>query len=376
MATLADESNNDRATIAKLTAQLKKLNEANGKYKNLLKMAKERIQQQEMELKSETLTAVTSDNTTNNNTNNNSNDETRVVRVHQCVKQKLSIDKTEIWAFMDFETMNNDSDEIVATERKWQSFTSMDELKDFCRRDSGEPIRIPELSLTPEQSKVVQEEAKTEITLLKEDFRRFRVQAELSRQKMQTQLESVQSTSKSAATQRIQQTADTSQFQAQLAAQEAHWQEAYQKLLEENQALQSTGSEALLAGQWRQRYEQVKKENEVLQQKVSKKEQHQSDDYELKYRDLKESFRLYRKKAKEILDSQSGGVMAMDPSSDSSADAKLSYLRNLMANYLSADAEVRDHMEGAIGTVLQFTTDQQARIDQKRAENEAWFYSY
>ena len=35
----------------KLTAQLTKLRDANTKYKNLLKMAKERIEQQEQELK-------------------------------------------------------------------------------------------------------------------------------------------------------------------------------------------------------------------------------------------------------------------------------------------------------------------------------------
>ena len=38
------------ATAGKVTAQLSKLKEANAKYKNLLKMAKERIEQQEGEL--------------------------------------------------------------------------------------------------------------------------------------------------------------------------------------------------------------------------------------------------------------------------------------------------------------------------------------
>jgi hypothetical protein len=45
-------SNSSRATnkVAAQTAQLNKMRDANAKYKNLLKMAKERIQQQEEEL--------------------------------------------------------------------------------------------------------------------------------------------------------------------------------------------------------------------------------------------------------------------------------------------------------------------------------------
>lgn len=56
-----------------------------------------------------------------------------------------------------------------------------------------------------------------------------------------------------------------------------------------------------------------------------------------------------------------------------SEEAKLSYLRNLMVNYLSSDIAVREHMEGAIGTVLKFSAEDIEKISQKKAENEAWF---
>jgi len=56
-----------------------------------------------------------------------------------------------------------------------------------------------------------------------------------------------------------------------------------------------------------------------------------------------------------------------------SEDAKLSYIRNLMVNYLSSDVAVREHMEGAIGTVLKFTSEDISKIEKKKAENEAWF---
>jgi GRIP domain len=95
-----------------------------------------------------------------------------------------------------------------------------------------------------------------------------------------------------------------------------------------------------------------------------------------------ESFRLYRKKAKEIFEAQqqsTGGggpsSVAMGITSNSSADAKLSYLKNLMMNYFTADPSVRDHMLAAIGTVLQFTPEEQKRIVAKKAtqDSSSWF---
>lgn len=89
-------------------------------------------------------------------------------------------------------------------------------------------------------------------------------------------------------------------------------------LMAENQSLKTSGSEALLAAQWRQRYETCLAEKEDLEARLSMEvekadasaEQRRKIDagkYEMKYRDLKESFRLYRKKAKEIFEAQQRG---------------------------------------------------------------------
>jgi hypothetical protein len=59
-------------------------------------------------------------------------------------------------------------------------------------------------------------------------------------------------------------------------------------------------------------------------------------------------------------------------SEKSSEDSKLSYLKNLMVNYLTSDITVRDHMEGAIGTVLQFTPEDISRIEKKKSESDYW----
>mmetsp|Transcript_39136 Transcript_39136/g.94615 ORF Transcript_39136/g.94615 Transcript_39136/m.94615 type:complete len:174 (+) Transcript_39136:803-1324(+) len=169
-------------------------------------------------------------------------------------------------------------------------------------------------------------------------------------------------------------------MRAEMSQQEAQWKEAYDLLLAENKKLKSSGSEALLASQWRQRYETCLKEKDELESKLSaaaEKAETVDGKYELKYRDLKESFRLYRKKAKEIFEAQQGGPQGtplVRIGASSNEDSKLDYLKNLMVNYLTSDIHVREHMEGAIGTVLQFTPEDIEKIEAKKAESDYWAY--
>jgi hypothetical protein len=108
------------------------------------------------------------------------------------------------------------------------------------------------------------------------------------------------------------------QLRKDMAEQEAHWKEAYDLLMVENKALKSSASESLLASQWRQRFETCRSEKEdavakYLMQKekvdalVENRQKSDAGKYEVKYRDVKESFRLYRKKAKEIFEAQQSG---------------------------------------------------------------------
>ena len=53
-------------------------------------------------------------------------------------------------------------------------------------------------------------------------------------------------------------------------------------------------------------------------------------------------------------------------------ESKLDYLKNLMVNYLTSDIAVREHMESAIGTVLQFSSDDIAKIEKKKLEDGYW----
>lgn len=411
----------------KVAAQLTKMRDANLKYKNLLKMAKERIEQQEEELKR--LRAEAEGQTKNgsgpervDNSDLLGMDDMdlgestgpagigadsgySIVRIWQRIKVEAPAPSSspspssscdEVWALVELEQYVDPDLPMLSDKpkrlRKWKKFDSDNDLMDFIRRDTGEPLTLPPYSLTPQQSAKIQEEAKREVQQLTEEFRRFRVRSEMARKQADAQIRELQNTNVESAKRRIEgqevekeleqarsEHTLLEQARSEMAKQEAQWKEAYNALLAENTALKSAGSEAMLASQWRQRYEVCLKEKEEAQNQLKTEKEKasngESGKYEMKYRDLKESFRLYRKKAKEIFEAQQTGqpnAQLLQMSEKSNEDSKLSYLKNLMVNYLTSDPAVREHMEGAIGTVLLFTPEDIEKIEQKKRESDYW----
>lgn len=320
--------------------------------------------------------------------------------------------KQILWALIEYEYSLLDAPEAssaatVSNKRfqRWRKFPSENALVDHVRRNTGEPVHLPPYSLTPSQSQAIENEARQAISHVTEEFRRFRVRAEVARKQADATVRALQSNNVQSAQRHIEGEDVVSELEEarvvkeqlralkmEFSEQESQWKEAYDALLNENTALKSSGSEALLAAQWRQRYERCMMEKEKVQTALEVERQKSGNGstdekgienegkYEKKYRDLKESFRLYRKKAKEIFDAQQKGGIAMLEAGDLNSeqeDPRLSYLRNLMVNYLSSDPSVREHMEGAIGTVLKFSSDDCSRIaKQKSLHREAsasWF---
>ena len=311
-----------------------------------------------------------------------------------------------IWALIEYEHCLADTTEAMLAPSKrfqrWRRFKTENALADHVRRNTGEPINLPPHSLSPMQSQQIEEEARQAVAHVTEEFRRFRVRAEVARKQADATVRALQSNNVQSAQRHIegedlaseleQARSDHENLQAlriEFAEQEAQWKEAYDVLLHENTALKSSGSEALLAAQWRQRYENclsekdkaetaLEMERDKLGRDAHERRKEDAGKYEGKYKDLKESFRLYRKKAKEIFEAQQNGEVAMlDIGESNSEDAKLSYLRNLMVNYLSSDPAVREHMEGAIGTVLKFSGDDCEKISKQKKLNPqgstSWF---
>jgi len=447
MATQESSTSNDSTTIisvagsavgsnssaASSSQQLIKLRDANNKYKSLLKLAKERIQNQEDEvstLKAQLesvnqklldygATSNKNESPDGNKSGNSADEESAIlVRVHQRIRveednsqndtNNTNEERNVIWALLEYEppssedttpitnTANNNNNTAISKRwTKWRKFSSESELSDFIFRDTGEPIVLPNYSLSPEQSFKLEQDAKQTVAFLTEEFRRYRVRAEVQRKQTDATLKALQGASLNTAQQKIededlaQDVAQTRVDHAQLALlkkelkeQEAQWKEAYDAIVQENTILKSSGGEALLASQWRHRFEASEKEKQEYAIKVESME-HQlreisaNNKYESKYRDLKESFRLYRKKAKEIFEAQQqqDGFNhhhhhILDSSSE---DARMAYLRNLMVNYLCSEAHMRDPMETALKTVLKFTADDIAKVEKAKKASEAWF---
>ena len=100
----------------------------------------------------------------------------------------------ETWALMEFEIPNPDMpDAEPKLYKKFLRFETESELSDFIRRDSGEPLTLPPYSLSPAQSNRIQEEAKQSVSQVTEEFRRFRVRAEVARKQADAQIRELQS---------------------------------------------------------------------------------------------------------------------------------------------------------------------------------------
>ena len=111
----------------------------------------------------------------------------------------------EIWALMEFDIPNPDMpDAEPKLYKKFLRFESESELSDFIRRDSGEPLTLPPYSLSPAQSKRIQEEAKQLVSQVTEEFRRFRVRAEVARKQADAQIRELQSSKVQTAKRRIE----------------------------------------------------------------------------------------------------------------------------------------------------------------------------
>ena len=136
-----------------------------------------------------------------------------IVRVCQRIRFQLEEvnakgESEEIWALVEFEIYNQDQTDLMLIPpkrtKKWKKFDSESDLKDFIRRDTGEPLKLPPYSLTPQQSARIQEEAKEKVSQVTEEFRRFRVKSEMARKQADAQIRELQTSNLESAKRRIE----------------------------------------------------------------------------------------------------------------------------------------------------------------------------
>ena len=427
-----------------------KLREDNRKLKNLIKLAKDRIESQEKEIDNLTATTTTQkeeikeltaygnsggNNTTNsskntNNNNNNNNafpspptiDETQgyivtkillIVNSDKAETVDLSIqqyneygekgqsppssgrvspvvdnggfdigeeeedfgvgESSEIHVLFEYTLQEEDDDDkrggggsssncrLYPHRRIWKTFASQSTLNDYCtsqqlKRGSSPPYTTPSPLLTEIESDNIREECVSSVRFITEEYRRYRVRAEVFRKELEGRVlraerkivevrdstgdinggiggneGAVESNGSSSSNNANEiQTLKTS-----LANQESQWKEAYDQLLKENELLKSDGAEAALAKTWKLRYIKLEGDNEELRSKLEMSEinlqsalsnqkgsgghddtdgyseQYKNEDgstnYAEKYQALRDEYALYRKEAKRILETLKGG---------------------------------------------------------------------
>ena len=183
----------------------------------------------------------------------------------------------------------------------WLSFPNEEDLDDFIRRNPGSSLAKPQKCLTPLESAQLEAEAKLKVDRVVEEFRRYKVKAEIARkQSSEDRLRSpilaerqVELQSDSADKYRE----ENQRLAAQLASIESKWKLAYEKVVRDNELMRHGGSEAMLAAQWRDRYEQVTKEKYDLQERLRIYERGPQGDFNGKsleeaYNDLKDDHRV------------------------------------------------------------------------------------
>ena len=127
-----------------------------------------------------------------------------ILRVCHRIKDQLEAHESnskggneEIWALIEFEIFNPDQPEpmMVPPKRvkKWKRFDAESDLSDFIRRDTGEPLSLPPYSLSVQQSQRIQDDAKQSISQITEEFRRYRVKAEMARKQADAHIRELQS---------------------------------------------------------------------------------------------------------------------------------------------------------------------------------------
>lgn len=304
---------------------------------------------------------------------------------------------------------------------EWLRFESLARLEDYVRRDPGsEPLELPEQVLTVEEARRVKDEAEAAVSSVSDEFRKFRVQAEIQRKQREalhreaTAMREILAAEVDDQPQAARQAEDDIAPQAGrnnglvvdgLKAQLAELQGEFDRRREEE-------AEALT--QLRRRYElglkeQEKLEDEVRALRTAGKESSEYAALSKEYEELRKEFKAYRGHALKALreqeqrqtpekviaraaanDSRRPGDAAASSSVRSSTPrplealgdrynparrraaedslAKLQYLKNLMLNYLtSPEAKAKEHMERAIATVLAFNKDELSRLATAKA---------
>ncbi len=322
---------------------------------------------------------------------------------------------------------------------EWRGFESEIELVTFVRENTSawggaEGISIPVTCLTPQETMELQAESEAKVMKIREDYRRYRVQAELRQKHKDAEVRMIAANTISTkqkelgshwgggeaenpenhsipnsvrrrdiTTHGIHGSLETDrslesklskrvkELEAELKQQAEVWHMVHSKTPKEFIALRREGSETEIAMQWRKRYEAAiqDKENALAKldmlrssgggdRHVSGSAQSSDKDLHKKYNSLKEEYRLYRKKTMEALNSRDGGTRTggggVNLGGDINNESKLPYAKQVFIQFLMTDDLAhKETLERVLMAVLEFSDDEREKVQKTREVSQnAW----
>lgn len=415
-----------KTAIVKQKNRIKELEDVETKLKRLLQMAKRSIENSKQELAEKEIVIESLKQQLGSKEDVVPQDQIPRGYEARSILQYVLVDE-EVWCLIEFAPDLESTTSSEETIEQWKRFSCDQEVEDFVRKVTGEPLVIPPCSLTPEQADQIRQETKTQIDRVQEEFRRYRVRAEISRKQKDAEIQKLTTSSVTKHQERIagqdlendlshakDQIQQLNKFKKRMEQEEQSWREQVEKLQRENDSLRGSAGETAMAVQWRERYEHAMKEKETLMQLQKQHstglstDESEEEKYQQMYNKLKKEYTMYRKRAlqvveeKELLLSEAqkkltaSGIAfeyrglgarrrpSLEADQDSarrSAAASLEgtaattdeYLKNIVLKYMSAEQpEVKDHMEKAIATVLKFTPTEIAAVEEKRKQSQQW----
>lgn len=387
--------------LSKKNARVQELEETESKLKRLLAMAKRSIDNSKQEIveKDAEIARLQEELSEVSAKREASVDPDEMTRDPRRILARVAHDGG-FWCLIEY--AHDEIEDEQESEYGWHRFSSVEAIKQYASRASGEPLVVPELSLSPYQVEESQREMKEEIDRVKEEFRRYRVRAEITRKQKDAEIRKMSQQSVARHTESLSETDVSAELQSARAQirrltkehteseqRELDWRRKYEKLMKDYEKLSGTMGETILAMEWRERYEHAAREKEELEKKMEEMKT-QSDDLHsfrqdfARHQDYTSSSRTGS--GREMLMGRPGGHFAAPSLSRMSSSSSLSgletpstttqteYLKNIVFKYMTSDQdEGKEHMETAIATVLNFSAAELRTVQEKRKQ-QGWFW--
>ncbi|RLN94620.1 hypothetical protein BBJ28_00013431 [Nothophytophthora sp. Chile5] len=111
-----------------------------------------------------------------------------------------------LWCLVEYANENEFDD---SKEFAWHCFRSEEEIQSYANRAAGEPLSLPDLSLTPQEVERVvrhKKSLKEEIDRVQEEFRRYRVRSEITRKQKDAEIRKMSANVMARQTEKISET--------------------------------------------------------------------------------------------------------------------------------------------------------------------------